>query len=109
MTDQNGRSCCMARPTDDSRDTEMLGSSGCRTHLSTCCERDVCGRVWRWWGEVGSVLSVGSRRPRPDSAHEEDENEMVAHVFAIDWSGAVKRAERKIWLAEVKGGRLARL
>jgi hypothetical protein len=30
-------------------------------------------------------------------------------VFAIDWSGALKGSRKKIWLAEVSGGRLVRL
>jgi hypothetical protein len=30
-------------------------------------------------------------------------------TIAVDWSGAARGAERRIWLAEVAGGRLVRL
>lgn len=30
-------------------------------------------------------------------------------VIAVDWSGASRRAERKIWLAEVQAGRVIRV
>ncbi|MDX1383732.1 MAG: hypothetical protein R3190_08825, partial [Thermoanaerobaculia bacterium] len=36
-------------------------------------------------------------------------NQQAERVFAVDWSGARQGAERHIWLAEVAGGRLARL
>ena len=34
---------------------------------------------------------------------------MTLRVMAIDWSGALMRAEKKIWLAEVVDGQLRRL
>ena len=34
---------------------------------------------------------------------------MDARVIAIDWSGAIRGAKKKIWLAEVVDGRLVRL
>ena len=33
----------------------------------------------------------------------------MKRVIAVDWSGAKARAQHKIWLAEVCGGRLTRL
>src|SRR5262249_3325159 len=33
----------------------------------------------------------------------------VPRVIAIDWSGAIRGADRRIWLAEIQGGEVLRL
>ncbi len=52
------------------------------------------------YGRADEVLAVLRRRKSLST---------TARIVAIDWSGALHRAEKKIWLAEVVGGNLVRL